>query len=462
MASLQSIDPLVTKLREILRDDCLMVEDAISIDYFHDESLGTTPVPPRCLVYVTSTLECAQVIATANDLKVPVTARGSGSGLSGGALPIQGGIVISFEKMNQILEIDTQNHTATLEAGVTLEQLELSLAEVGFVYPVYPGEMSATIGGNVATNAGGMRAVKYGVTRHNVLGVEFVTATGDVISSGGKFVKSSSGYDLTQLVIGSEGTLALVTKVIVAITPIPQASVTLLIPFDKLSSISVAIPEILRSNCTPSILEYVDAVGLKVMASREGLDLGLPKAIQDEARAYLICMLEEADPEGLEKQQLIISNQMIENGALDVYELSKSQALRLLRVREAAFWVTKELGATDIVDIVVPRAQIPNFMDQIDLIAQEYGTIISAVGHAGDGNIHLSIFENDHAIKGSIMSKLYRIGLDLGGAISAEHGIGTAKRPYFLDLEDPTKLELMRRIKYAFDPNGILNPGKVL
>ena len=455
------IDSFVERVNLKLGSGRVLVGPEISEDYAHDESLGMPNVLPECLIFIQSTEECSEIVSIANDLSIPVTARGSGSGLSGGAVAAKGGVLLSFEKMDRILEIDTLNHTATLEAGVTLLQLAQALGEVGFVYPVYPGELSASIGGNVATNAGGMRAVKYGVTRHNVLGIEFVTADGSVIESGGKFVKSSSGYDLCQLIMGSEGTLALVTKVTVAITPVASESVTLLVPFDSVSAISTAIPEVLRSNFTPSILEYVDAAGLSVMASREGMNLSMPKAVLERAKAYLICMLEESDQETLERQQLRISNQLIESGAVDVFTLTSSQSLLLLAAREAAFWVTKELGATEIVDVVVPRSEVPSFMEAVGGIGKRYETSITAVGHAGDGNLHLSIFEVDTKVKDQIMADLYSVGIELGGEISAEHGIGTAKKKYFIEHSDPAKIELMKAIKRAFDPNGILNPGKV-
>ncbi len=458
---LETIDSFVLRAREILGSDRVLSGDEVSEDYSHDESLGLDWMAPQCVVFPQSAMECSEILALANEMVIPVTARGSGSGLSGGAIANLGGVLISFEKMNSIVEIDTLNHTATLEAGVTLLELSQALAEVGFVYPVYPGELSATIGGNVATNAGGMRAVKYGVTRHNVLGIEFVLANGTIIQSGGKYVKSSTGYDLTQLVIGSEGTLALVTKVIVSITPVAAASVTLLVPFDSVSTISKTIPEILRSNFTPSILEYVDGTGLTVMAAREGLNLGVPKSVLDEAKAYLICMLEESDQEALERVQIRISMQLMESGAIDVYALTISQSLQLLAAREAAFWVTKDLGATEMVDIVVPRSEVPAFMGDVGVISERYSTLISAVGHAGDGNIHLSVFEKELKVRDQIMSDLYAAGVQLGGEISAEHGIGEAKKKYFIEHSDPEKVALMREIKRVFDPNGILNQGKV-
>ncbi len=456
-----SIDTFIERAIQLLGDGRVLVGGDISEDYSHDESLGLERIAPHCLIYIHSAKECADIVAIANELSVSVTARGSGSGLSGGAIATADGVLLSFEKMDRILEIDTLNHTATLEAGVTLSKLSQALAEVGFVYPVYPGELSASIGGNIATNAGGMRAVKYGVTRHNVLGLEFVTASGNVIESGGKFVKSSSGYDLCQLIMGSEGTLALVTKVTVAITPVADSTVTLLVPFASVGAISSAIPEVLRSNFTPSILEYVEGSGLMVMASREGLNLGIPKSVADGARAYLICMLEESDQETLERQQLRISDQLIESGALDVFALSASQALHLLAARESAFWVAKDLGATEMIDIVVPRSEVPTFMEKVGAVGERYETLITAVGHAGDGNIHLSVFESDPKLKDHIMSDLYKVGVELGGEISAEHGIGTAKKKYFIEHSDPAKIALMREIKRAFDPNGILNPGKV-
>ena len=237
-----STNELISRLSLLLGEGKVRSGDAMSEAYSHDEALTATPQLPKVVVFVESTADVIAVVRLADELSVPITARGSGTGLSGGAVPQESAVVVSFEKMAKILEIDEVNNVAVVEPGVTLETLDQALKGRGLVYPVFPGELSGSLGGNVATNAGGMRAVKYGVTRHQVLGLEFVLATGEVIRSGGKYVKSSSGYDLTQLVIGSEGTLALVTEVTVRVYPRPKYSTTMLVPFLHIEEISGSIP----------------------------------------------------------------------------------------------------------------------------------------------------------------------------------------------------------------------------
>ena len=396
------------------------------------------------------------------DLRVPVTARGSGTGLSGACVPRADGVVISLERMNKVLEVDTDNHVAVVQPGVTLEQLDSVLAPMRLVYPVYPGENSASLGGNVATNAGGMRAVKYGVTRHQVLGVEAVLANGDVIRSGGKFVKATTGYDLTQLIIGSEGTLAIVTEAVLRIYPRPEHSATVLVPFPSVDEVAAAVPQIVRSGINPLVLEYVDGLGLSSLAANVGLELGIAPGVQDKAQAYLIVVLEQHLAPRLDEDLESLAEQLAVLGALDVYVLPPVSGAKLLEAREKAFWVVKALGANDIIDVVVPRASIPEYLQRIAAVAQSNASLVSAAGHAGDGNIHLSVFQPDADVRKRVMREIIEAGIALGGAISGEHGIGKEKRDYFLALEDPNKIALMRRIKTAFDPHGILNPGTLL
>jgi len=327
---------------------------------------------------------------------------------------------------------------------------------------VYPGENSASLGGNVATNAGGMRAVKYGVTRHQVLGLQAALTSGELIRTGGKFVKATTGYDLTQLIIGSEGTLAVVTEATLKIYPRPRHNATVLVPFASVDEVAAAVPHIVRSGVNPLVLEYVDGGGFSTLAADVGLDLGIAAAVQEAARAYLIVVLEQHVESRLDEDLARLAELVTDEGAIDVYVLPPHAGALLLEAREKAFWVVKALGANDIIDVVVPRASVPDYLRTVAQIAQDNASLVSAAGHAGDGNIHLSVFQPDDEVRHRVMHAIIAAGVELGGAISAEHGIGKEKLAYFLELEDPNKIALMRRIKAAFDPNGILNPGTLL
>jgi glycolate oxidase len=431
----------------------------VPAEYGHDEALGVARGEPAFVVRPGSTAEVAAVLRIASTTGLAVTARGSGTGLAGGAVPPSGGLLMSFERMNRVLEIDTANHVAVVQPGVTLAALDAAAAAEGLVYPVFPGEMSASLGGTVATNAGGMRAVKYGVTRHHVLGLEAVLASGEVIRTGGKYVKVSAGYDLTQLIVGSEGTLAMVTEATVRLYPRLPCQATVLAPFGSLPEVTRAVPRIVGSGLGPLILEYVDMLTMAAITASEDIDLGVPAAVREQALAYLVVMLEERTEERLGADVEVLAGQLAGLGAAEVYVLPAAAARRLIEAREKAFWVAKSAGADDILDAVVPRAAMAPFLDEVTRIAGRSGGMVLGCGHAGDGNVHLAVFEPDPGVRTQVLQQILAAAITHGGAVSGEHGIGIAKRKYFLELADPVAVDLMRRVKQAFDPQQILGPG---
>ena len=438
------------------------VGDAVSDDLCHDEALGLDPVRPVAVVRPATTDEVAAIVSAAVHLGVPITARGSGTGLSGASIPVAGGIVVSFERMAAILEIDIANQVAVVEPGVTLAALDAALAPLGLVYPVFPGEQSASLGGNVSTNAGGMRAVKYGVTRHHVLGLEAVLGTGEVISTGGKFVKATSGYDLTQLVIGSEGTLALVTRALLRLHPRPEHQTTVLAPFATMDLVAGAVPPVVASGVGPLLVEYIDMISMAGITANAGIDLGIPEDVRAAALAYLVIVLEDHHRHRLEEDTESLALQLAELGALDVYvlpdhagqQLDLGTRARLLGVQGGRRRRHHRRGGAPGLHPDLPGRR---------------GR--SGRGHRVAGGRMRTRGRRQRAPVGiparagrasPLIHDILAAGVAHGGAVSGEHGIGTAKLASFTDLEDPVKLDLMRRIKDAFDPAGILNPGKVL
>jgi glycolate oxidase len=435
------------------------VGDDAGDDYTHDEALTATPQRPLAVVSPGTAEEVAGILRVADAERIPVTARGAGTGLSGACIPQPDGIVVAFERMKRVLEVDEDNFVAVVEPGIHLHELDAELAPRGLVYPVFPGEYSASLGGNLSTNAGGMRAVKYGVTRNNVLGVEVALPGGELITSGGKVVKMSSGYDLTQLIIGSEGTLAVITKAYLRLQPRLSYTATLLAPFATLDQVTAAVPRIVASGVGPVVLEYIDMLTMAAATAYVGLDLGIPEDVKSAALAYLVVGLESTHADRLDEDTATVGGLLHELGAIDTYVLPGPAAAGLVDAREKAFWVAKANGADDIVDVVVPRAAIPAFMSRVAELASQHGALVAGCGHAGDGNVHMGVFQPDAEVRSRLLRDIFEAGMALGGAISGEHGLGREKAPYFLALEDPAKVALLRRVKEAFDPHRILNPG---
>jgi len=450
---------LRSRLVDAIGRDAVLDGDAIRDDYRVDESLGAAPGEPVAVVLPSSTADVVAVVVLAADGGVPLTARGAGTGLSGACIPVPGGIVVSFERMAALLEIDDANHVAVVQPGLTLGELDAETAQHGLVYPVFPGTSTSSLGGNVATNAGGMRAVKYGVTRHQVLGLEAVTGTGEVVRTGGRFVKSTTGYDLTRLIVGSEGTLALVTEATLRLHPRLRHTATLLAPFVTVDAVAAVIPSIVASGVQPMILEYIDRSTMKGLLRMGDMTLGVADDVSAATDAYLVVVLEGRTAERLDEDVADVAAQLEAAGAHDTYVLPPGQGAELLAARENAFWMVKAAGADDVVDMVVPRARIPEYLRGVDDLAREHGSKVFGCGHAGDGNIHFSVYEPDGDRRRALLHAIFGMGMAMGGVISGEHGIGRSKKPYFEALEDPAKLALQRRIKAAFDPAGVLNPG---
>ena len=452
---------VLASLTGIVGDKNVLIGDERE-NYARDEAINVKPVLPDVVVKPEDTSSVAKILKLANERRIPVTPRGGGTGVVGGAVPACGGIVLSLERMNKILEIDKDNFVATVEAGVILTDLYQAVEEQGLYYPLYPGETSASIGGNVATNAGGMRAVKYGVTRHFVLGLEAVLPSGEIIWTGGKFIKCSTGYDLTQLITGSEGTLAAITKVMLKLIPPPGKREILFIPYHSLSDAIQSVPDILKAGIVPVGIEFMEKDIVNMVEQHTKKEIPL-----HEHEAFLMIIVEADSEEGIQDMASRIGDICLGHGAVDIFLPGSERAKRnLLEAREKFYPTICHFGITEIIDVVVPRSKIAEFIESSKEVAKQYDIPLIAYGHAGDGNVHLHPLsrkgkEVDEEKTKELLGQIYKIGVSLGGTISGEHGLGLAKKGYLPLASDNSKIELMKRIKRAFDPNNIMNPGKV-
>ena len=450
--------------RELLPGRVFSGEE-ISTDYDHDEMTIYGHYMPEAVLQALTTEDVSAVLKYCNEHNIAVTPRGAGTGLCGGCVAIHGGVVLSTEKMKKVLEVDTKNMTATVEPGVLLMEFPKSLEGTGLFYPPDPGEKTATMGGNAMTNAGGMRAVRYGVTRDYVLGMEVVLASGEVINLGGKNVKTSSGYSLIDLMVGSEGTLGFLTKLTVKLIPEPKVDLSLLMPFDDLDACIGAVPAVLGCGCEPTAVEFMER---EVIACAETY---LGKQFPDtSADAYLLVRLDGPSAEALKPAMDQLTDLALSIGAKDVLLADTDERKESIWNARGAFLEAIK-GSTpemDECDVVVPREDIPAFVRKSVEIGRKIGVRICSFGHAGDGNLHIYACKDDLADEvwekavEQVMDELYIAAKEMGGEVSGEHGIGHAKKGFLAESMGETQMNLMRGIKAAFDPKGILNPGKVV
>ena len=455
----------IEALSAITGQDYVSVRDEIHPDYTHDEMTHYGCFDPELVIQPGCTEEVSQILAYANQEHLPVTTRGAGTGLCGGCVPIHGGIVMSMMRMNKILEIDEQTMNAVLQPGVLLMEIIEEAANHNLLYAPDPGEKSASVGGNVMTNAGGMRAVKYGVTRDYVRGLEVVLADGSVLTLGGKTSKNSSGYSLKDLIVGSEGTLAVVTKITMKLLPKPRAMTSLLIPFTTLKDALTLVPKIMRLPAVATTIEFMEKEVIQDAQDYLGKDFP-----NKEFNAYLIVSYSANTPEEMQAMIHDCAELALQEGAEDVFISDTEERQSSIWDARGAFLEAIKNSTTqmDECDVVVDIDKVADFCQFARDLSIQENIRIRSFGHAGDGNLHIYVLKDalpeEEWQKKVVrcMDALYAKAAAMKGQVSGEHGIGHAKRDYLKQSLDPEQIELMKRIKAAFDPNGILNPGKVI
>jgi len=453
----------ILKLKSIAGDENVIFGDSINPDYAHDE-LGGIEKMPEVLVRVHTTEEISAIMKYAYERTIPVTVRGSGTGLVGSAVPVEGGILLETTKMNKILEIDPDTLTVTVQPGVLLMELAAFCEDNDFLYPPDPGEKSATIGGNISTNAGGMRAVKYGVTRDYVRGLTVVMPNGEIMKLGGKIAKNSSGYSLKDLVVGSEGALCIITEAILKVVPLPKVSVSLLVPFADMKSAIEAVPKIFGSKVTPTAIEYMSRD--TILFSESYLGKKFPDTKND---AYILLTFDGNTDEQVDADMKAVADLCLSIGALDVYIVDTEERKKSVWSARGAFLEAIKSSTTEMdeCDVVVPVNKIDEFIKFTHELAKEMNVRIPSFGHAGDGNLHIYICRDElsnekwEEVLKICFDRMYEMAEKMGGLVSGEHGIGYAKKEYLKKQYGSMQIELMKGIKNVFDPKNILNPGKI-
>ncbi|MCD8036813.1 MAG: FAD-binding oxidoreductase [Clostridiales bacterium] len=444
--------------------------EEINEDYAHDEMRFYGQQLPDAVVEVTSAEEVSAIVKLANEKNIPIIPRGAGTGLAGGAVAKMGGIVISTVRMNHIKSYDLGNLTVTVEPGVLLNDLAQDAEKQGLLYPPDPGEKFATLGGNVSTNAGGMRAVKYGCTRDYVRAMEVVLPTGEIVTFGLKVPKTSSGYSFVQLMCGSEGTLGIITELTLKLIPKPQETVSLIIPFEDLETAISCVPHFFLNKLQPQALEFMGR-DIVEMSEKYLEKENFPKVVDGvEAGAYLLVTYDGSNRDQLDEICEQTGEVVFENGALDVFVADTPDKIRDAWAARSQFLEAIQAATDELdeCDVVVPRDKIAEYFNWALTLQDKYHMAIRGFGHAGDGNLHIyACKEGDMSLEefagktDQIMDEMYAKAIEMGGEISGEHGIGHSKVKFLEKAAGETKMNLMRGIKQVFDPNNILNPGKV-
>lgn len=465
----QVTEQIVDELRAIVGAKYVIYGDAERLQaYSHDEIAEAKYAHmPDVVIRPTSADEIAAIMKLANRRRIPVTPRGAGSGLSGGAVPVYGGIVLLVDRMNKVLEIDRDNMMIVVEPGVVTNDINDMVKDYGLFYAGYPMSMETCfVGGNVAENAGGGKAVKYGVTARYVRGLEIVTAQGDIVQLGGKLLKNVTGYNIIQLMVGSEGTLGIFTKITLKLMPLPKAAVDLLVLFTTVEEAIAAVPKIMTTGgIIPTAIEFMDQTSFQ--ASCKYLNETIP---YEQAGAMLLITVDGPDVDQVRRDYETIGELCLDTGAIEVYVADNyTTSERIWKVRRniaEAFKIASPHQSLE--DIVVPIANIPRIVEGLGRISEKYDVAIPCYGHAGDGNLHATPVMNPswsvekwHDTIGKILTDIYKLTVGLGGMISGEHGIGHKRKPYMSLTVSDGYLEILRAIKKALDPNNILNPGKI-
>jgi len=455
----------VESFKKIVGDAYVFADEESLNSYGHDET-ENLHFPPDIVIKPRTAEEISGIMLLCNEHRIPVTPRGAGTGLSGGALPHLGGVLLSMERMNSILEIDERNLQVTTEPGVITEVLQNAVKEKGLFYPPDPSSRgSCFIGGNIAENSGGPKAVKYGVVKDYVLNLELVLPTGEIIWTGANVLKNSTGYNLTQLIVGSEGTLAIVTKIVLKLLPYPKHELLMLVPFSSLEKAGEAVSAIFRSGFIPSALELMEIDSLKIV-SRFVSSTAIP--VTDDIEAHLIIEVDGNHMDTLMKEMEEITELLSEYNCGEVYFADDAQQkAELWKLRRRVAEAVKIDGYTIEEDTVVPRAELPALIRGVKALGKQYDFKAVCYGHAGDGNLHIRIkkegciYSLNNAEVIPALTALFELVKALGGTISGEHGIGLVQKEYMGIVFQDANLELMRGIKKVFDPNNILNSGKI-
>ena len=462
-------EQIIEDLRSIVGETYASTEKELLIRCASDETEDHVFLP-EVVVGPANTSEVSEVLRLCNEHEIPVTPRGGGTGLSGGALPVNAGVVMLMDRFDRIIDIDEANLQATVEPGVITEVFQEAVKEKGLFYPPDPSSKgSCFLGGNLGENAGGPKAVKYGVTRDYVLNLEVVLPSGDVIWTAANVLKNSTGYNLTQLMCGSEGTLGVITKIVFKLRPSPKRDVTMLVPFPTAEEACRAITAIYMTGVSPSGMEYIDKDSI-YYTSKYLEELGTPVSMQlaTNINAVLMIELDGNDEEVLMRDAATIMSTLedFETGELYFADTAQ-QKEELWRLRRNVSPAVNAYTLTKAEDVVVPRSQLPSLVTAIKDIGREYGFNSVCFGHAGDGNLHINVMREELTEEywnneiNEAIGKIFEKVVELGGTLSGEHGIGIAKRPYMHLAMKEANIELMRGIKKAFDPKGILNPGKI-